>query len=91
MINRSKKEFSYEKLRELCETFCTAEEISSFFDMSVDTLDLRLKELGYANFTEFYEIYTILGKENLRGLIRSNKNEIKKTKEGRDFLQSYDV
>jgi hypothetical protein len=65
-VGRPRIEIDYEVFKKLCELQCTAEEISSVMDMSVDTLDLRLKELGYANFTDAYKKYSDHGKMSVR-------------------------
>ncbi len=67
-VGRPRKEFDYELFQKLGEMWCSAEEIASVMDMSVDTLDLRLKDLGYANFTDAYKKYNDIGKTRLRRL-----------------------
>ena len=51
------KEVNFEQLRTLVRIQCTAEECAAILDMSADTLDTRLKEAGYAGFSEFYKRY----------------------------------
>lgn len=65
-VGRPRIEIDVEQLEKLCKWWCTAEEIASFFDMCVDTLDTRIKELGYENFSDYYKKYSDIGKCSLR-------------------------
>jgi hypothetical protein len=60
------KEVDFEQLRTLVRIQCTAEECAAILDMSADTLDTRLKEAGYAGFSEFYKRYNHEGRASLR-------------------------
>jgi hypothetical protein len=63
---RPRIEIDLELVKKLCSIQCTAEEIASLLDVSEDTLDLRLKDAGYANFTEFHIKNRMVGKISLR-------------------------
>jgi hypothetical protein len=63
---RPRKEIDFDKLEKLCILQCTATECASFFEVSVDTLDLRIKDAGYKNFTDYYKRYADQGKISLR-------------------------
>lgn len=63
---RPKIEVDRDEVEKLCHMQCTAIEIAGFFDMSVDTLDLRCKEWGFNNFTDFFKRYSQGGKISLR-------------------------
>lgn len=65
---RPRKEIDLLQLEAACQIQCTAEECAALFDCSVDTLDRRLKEEGYAGFAEFYKIHATHGKTSLRRL-----------------------
>jgi hypothetical protein len=53
-------------LQSLVEIQCTAEECASVMGISVDTIDRRLKEAGYAGFADFYKKHMDSGKTSLR-------------------------
>ena len=53
-------------LKSLVEIQCTAEECASVVGVSVDTIDRRLKESGYAGFADFYKKHGDEGKTSLR-------------------------
>lgn len=63
---RPRKEFDIETLRNMVRIQCTAEECAGVFECSVDTIDRRLKELGYGGFADFYKRYSDEGKASLR-------------------------
>jgi predicted nucleic-acid-binding Zn-ribbon protein len=60
------KLIDFKELQKLCEMHCTGEEIASFFDISYDTLERRVKECGYQNFAEYYAKNVGKGKVALR-------------------------
>ena len=61
-----KKEVNFEQLKAMVRIQCTAEECAAIMGMSADTLDTRLKDAGYAGFSEFYQKYSHEGKMSLR-------------------------
>ncbi len=63
---RPRKEIDLDKVKEWVEFQATAEEIAGKLDISVDTLDLRLKDAGYDNFTDFFKKHSGTGKISLR-------------------------
>jgi hypothetical protein len=65
-VGRPIIEIDLDMVEKLCSIQCTAEEIAYSLGVSEDTLDLRLKDAGYANFTEFYKKYSSGGKISLR-------------------------
>lgn len=65
-VGRPRLEFDIELLKGLCEIQCTAEECAAVMKMSVDTIDNRLKENGYTNFSDFYKTHSQEGKQSLR-------------------------
>lgn len=67
-VGRPRKEIDIKQLAAMCQIQCTAEECASIFDCCADTLDARLKDAGYANFSEFYKIHSDEGKASLRRL-----------------------
>ncbi len=59
----------------LCAIYCTKDEIASFFNVSEDTLELRIKEAGYDHFTAFFKKHSASGKISLRrSMMQSAKN-----------------
>lgn len=56
----------FDKLVEMAKINCTQDEICSVFDMCADTLDARLKERGFANFSDFFKKHSGMGKQSLR-------------------------
>jgi hypothetical protein len=63
---RPRKEIDIDQLRNMVRIQCTAEECSSVLEVDADTLDARLKENGYAGFSDFYKRYSGEGKASLR-------------------------
>jgi hypothetical protein len=63
---RPRKEIDLKQLEAMCAIQCTAEECASVFECSVDTIDRRLKEEGYAGFAEFFKMHSDAGKASLR-------------------------
>ena len=63
---RPRIEIDMDQLKAACQIQCTAEECAALFDCSVDTIDLRLKEDGWAGFTEFYKRHSENGRSSLR-------------------------
>lgn len=63
---RPRKEISEEQFKKLCGIQCTEEEIASFFDCSVDTIERWCaRELGM-KFAEAYKRFSANGKISLR-------------------------
>lgn len=63
---RPRVEIDIDQLRNMVRIQCTAEECASVFECSVDTIDRRLKEEGYAGFADFLKRYSGEGKASLR-------------------------
>ena len=67
-VGRPKIEIDFEQLEKLCELHCTRDEICDFLGIEDDTLNARLKEHGYDNFSAFYKKHLGGGKISLRRL-----------------------
>ena len=67
-VGRPKIEIDFEQLKKLCELHCTRDEICDFLGIEDDTLNARLKEQGYDNFSAFYKKHSGGGKISLRRL-----------------------
>lgn len=67
-VGRPKIEIDFGQLESLCELHCTRDEICDFFRIDEDTLNARLKEHGYDNFSAFYKKHLGGGKISLRRL-----------------------
>jgi len=63
---RPRKPFDLSKAEKDAADFCTAEEIAALQSISVDTLELRIKEAGYSGFTEFFKKYSAPARQSLR-------------------------
>ncbi len=63
---RPRKEINRDHIERMCAIQCTAQEIAGIYGISVDTLDLRCKEWGFKNFTDFFKTYGADGKASLR-------------------------
>lgn len=63
---RPRVEIDIDQLRNMVRIQCTAEECAGVFECSVDTIDRRLKEEGYAGFADFLKRYSGEGKASLR-------------------------
>lgn len=61
-----RKEINIEQLKAMVRIQCTAEECCAVMGVDDNTLDRRLKELGYAGFGEFYKKYNHEGLASLR-------------------------
>lgn len=66
-IDLSKEEYM-KPLKELCKIQCTVQECADFFDVSIDTLQRRLKDIDYEGFAAFFKIHSSPGKRSLRRL-----------------------
>ncbi len=65
-MTRPRKEIDREGFEKLCGFMCTEEEIASFFDVSVDTLQRWCKRTYGAGFAEVYKNKTADAKCTLR-------------------------
>lgn len=63
---RPRKQIDQKQFESLCGMLCTEEEIASFFECSVDTLNLWCKRTFGHTFTEVYKEKRSLGKISLR-------------------------
>lgn len=63
---RPKKEIDKEEFEKLCGLFCTTEDIASFFDCSVDTIERWCKRTYDAGFAEVYKKYSATGRTSIR-------------------------
>lgn len=59
-------EIDFEDFEALCKIQCTREEIASFFDISVDTIERRCKSHYGANFAVVFKRFSAGGKISLR-------------------------
>lgn len=65
-VGRPKKEIDFDALEKLCHIQCTAEEISAYFDVSIDTIERRIQEEYDINFAEYFAKNRGKGKISLR-------------------------
>ncbi len=65
---RPKIEIDFAEVDKLCQIQCTGEEISSFFEISYDTLERRCKEQFKVSFAEYIKEKSAKGKSSLRRL-----------------------
>jgi Zn-dependent peptidase ImmA (M78 family) len=63
---RPKTEIDLETLNKLIGIQCTAEEIASYFEVSIDTIDRRLQEAYNMGFAEYFKQNKGKGKVSLR-------------------------
>lgn len=63
---RPRKELDFNTLAKLCEVHCTAFECAYFFEISIDTLDRRIKEEYDISFAEYKAQKETIGKTQLR-------------------------
>lgn len=56
----------FDRVCNLAEIQCTAQEIAHVMEMSIDTLERRLIERGYANFADFHKKHSDGGKVSVR-------------------------
>ena len=63
---RPRKEISIAELEKLVALQATAGECASWCNVSEDTIDLRVKEAGYAGFTDFFKRHRGAGQVSLR-------------------------
>ena len=66
MTGRPKIKLDLAVVKKLCNLHCTGEEIASVLDVSYDTLERRIKELGYCSFSEFFIRFSAKGKISIR-------------------------
>lgn len=65
-MGRNRIEINQDDLEKLCAMQCTIEELSAFFDCSIDTIERRVKEWSGLNFAEYYKQKSQIGKIALR-------------------------
>ena len=65
-MGRPRKEFSWDVAEKAAALMCTGEEIAALCDISYDTLERRVKELGYENYAEWYKKHSADGRKALR-------------------------
>lgn len=65
-MGRPRKEFDTDQFEKLCGLQCTLEEVSGWFGMSEDTLNVRLRESYGDTFQGVYKKYSQDGKISLR-------------------------
>jgi hypothetical protein len=63
---RPVKEINLEELDKLCAMQCTEAEIAGWFDISVDTVERRVKEMAGVSFAEYFKQKRGKGKISLR-------------------------
>lgn len=66
IVGRPRKEVPQDELEKLCAIQCTADEICGFYGIHLDTLNARVKEWGYANFSDYFKKHSQAGKVSLR-------------------------
>lgn len=65
-MGRPRKEINQKEFEKLCGLQCTKEEIASFFEMNMDTLESRIKEIYGQTFSEVFRQKKGIGKISLR-------------------------
>lgn len=65
-MGRPKKRIDFKDVDKLCSLQCTAEEIASFLEVSVDTLERRIREKFDLTFAEYFSLKNGAGKISLR-------------------------
>lgn len=65
-MGRPLKEIDIQQFEKLCGLQCTEEEIASFFDCHIDTLNAWCKRTYDATFSEVYKVKASSGKISLR-------------------------
>ena len=65
-LGRPRKEINKQQFENLCGLQCTEEEVASFFDCSVDTVERFCKREYKATFAEVFKIKRGIGKISLR-------------------------
>jgi len=63
---RPRKEIDLAELQRMCQIQCTAEECARILGVDADTINARLKESGWAGFSDFYKKHSDEGKRSLR-------------------------
>lgn len=66
VMGRPRKELKWEQVEKLCSMFCTARDIAGFFEISVATLERRIKETFKCTFAELYESFSSVGRVSIR-------------------------
>jgi len=78
-----RKEIDFNVLQGMCQVWATAEEIASFFDISVDTLSARIKERYGIGFSDYYK------KESSAGNISLRRAQFKSAMNGNVSMQIF--
>lgn len=65
-MGRPRKEIDFKQLDQLCAIQCTQEEVASFFECSIDTIEARIKEQFGMTFPEYFEEKKSSGRISLR-------------------------
>lgn len=65
-MSRPRKEFDWKIAENAAALMCTGEEIASLLDISYDTLQRRVIELGYESYAEWYKKYSVDALKALR-------------------------
>jgi hypothetical protein len=63
---RPKKQINLDEAAKLCSLQCTLSEIAGFFGIDEDTVQARIRDAGYDNFSAFYKKHSHGGKISLR-------------------------
>ena len=63
---QAQEKINEEQLKKLCALQCTSQEIASFFDVSVDTLNRFCKDMYDCSFAEYNKKNSDVGKVSLR-------------------------
>ena len=66
IMGRPRKEINQKEFEKLCGLQCTKEEIAAFFEMNMDTLESRIKEIYGQTFSEVFKQKKGVGKISLR-------------------------
>jgi hypothetical protein len=73
-MGRPRKELDFEQIDKLVAMHCTGEEIAGFFDVDINTLTARIREIDspsggkYKTFSEYFSVKSGLGRITLRKL-----------------------
>jgi hypothetical protein len=65
-VGRPRIALDYEQVAGMIQIMCTKQEIAGVFGVDIQTLEARIKDWGYDNFSHMKEQYSATGKMSLR-------------------------
>lgn len=63
---RPRKELEETQIQKMMSIQCTAQEVCGIYGIDARTLDARIKEWGYKNYSDMYRVFSADGKVSLR-------------------------